>query len=226
VVWVNIRVEATVELAQAVSASELQAIETELRQQIIGYLDGLAAGESVREAKVRNLLASHEKAREVYAPAGSGGWLLSASVGGESAADTAKRRLSNGDVVVGAAERGRVAHGGAEPVVLRLEPPRPALSVDVQVQLSAAVADAEEKVRKALREYLGNLGVQAATSLTYTGLVAALPQELKNVLRSAQFTATHSRNGQVATLSRDGDLTAVEAREQLSLRAILVMGQP
>ncbi|HVE82130.1 MAG TPA: baseplate J/gp47 family protein [Myxococcales bacterium] len=221
VTWVDIRVEATVELAEVVSASEQQAIQEDLRQEVASYLDGLKAGEHVREAKVRNMLTSHEKVRDVYPAAGSGAWILSASVGGEQPADTAKRRLGNGDVVVGTGERGRLARGGPDPILLKLEPPRPAVYVDAQIQLGTAVADAELKIRVALREYLGNL---STGSLTFTGLVDALPQELKNALRSAQFTATHVRNGQVAVLSRPEDRTAVEAREQLQLRAILAVG--
>ena len=224
VVWVSIRVEATVELDEAVPASEQQAIEADLRRLVTEYLEGLGAGENVREAKVQNLLASHEKVREVYPPAGGGGWLLSASVGGELPADTAKRRLGNGDVLVGAVERARLARGGREPIVLRLEPPRPAVYVDAQIQITAAVPGAEESLRSALRLYLGNLGTQGAASLTYAGLVGALPLDVKNALLSAQFTATHVNNGQVVVLSRDGDLTALAAREQLQLRAVLVMG--
>ena len=118
----------------------------------------------------------------------------------------------------------RLARGGPEPIVLRLEPPQPAVHVDVQIQLSSAVADAETKVRLPLSHYLDGLRDQA-TTLTYSGLVGTLPQELKKVLRSAQFTATHVSNGQVVVLSREGDLTAITAREQPQVRTIVVMGQ-
>lgn len=235
VTWVYIHVTATLELDKDYGEAERRAVEAEVREAISRYIEGLEVNESVREAKVRNILAAHEKVLDVYPkpkPGGDEGLLLRAFVekppatpGGAVTLDeqTQWRRLRNGDVQVGAAERASVDRERRlhEPFSLTLEGPSPRIFVDVELQLRQAVGELESKVRLAMREALAQSQQAAGEQpLSYDDWVAKLPVDVRNAAASIRFLVLHTRDGRAAELGTAGAKEAMEARERLELRNV------
>jgi len=245
VTWVWVQVEASLELDQERNEAERRTIESELQAQLTQYLSGLKAGESVRESKVRNLLASHDNVRDVHArrtAAGTTGSLLRAFVEnpatGELEEQTHRRLLRNGDLQVGTTERAGVElrKRQPEPFLLKLEPPGPKvrLRAELQLRTSAPAAptapQAEAKLDQALRAHLARLEqefVEQGTPrvLAYAGLSASVEQEIApEAITSLRFSVVHERDGRVLELVKAGDEETLEARERLELGRVLVPG--
>jgi uncharacterized phage protein gp47/JayE len=224
-VWVA--VTATLELDKPYAGPERQAVEESLRQSLRAYVESLGVNENVREGKVSNVLAGHPKVLAVYP--GAGGRLLRAYVEtGVTVKDvTGERRTPQGDVLVHAGERAGIDRlAGVEPYALVLEPPSPQVLIDVELQLTSAVAGAEELLRasSSMREYLASLVRPEGASYNFNALVAALPLELRNALASARFTAVHERDGRVVQLDDAMDSDTLLGRERPKLRNVAVLG--
>jgi hypothetical protein len=227
VTWVYVQVTATLELDKDYPEAERRAIEVELGDTLTRYLQGLDASESVREAKVRNILASHDKVLDVYPkPGAEDGALLRAyveKVPGRLEEETKSRRQRNGDVQVGAAERATVDRERRlhEPFVLKLEPPAPRILVDVELQLRRDVLDAENAVREALREALAQAEAAVGPkALSYDAWEAKLPANVRDAVASLRFLVLHTRDGRTVELGTAGASDAREARERMELRNI------
>lgn len=227
VTWVYVQVTATLELDKDYPEAERRAVEVELRDTLARYLQGLDASESVREAKVRNILASHDKVLDVYPkPGAEDGALLRAYVEktpGKLEEQTKSRRQRNGDVQVGAAERATVDRERRlhEPFVLKLEPPAPRILVDVELQLRRDVLDAENAVREALREALAQAEEAVGPrALSYDAWEAKLPANVRDAVASLRFLVLHTRDGRTVELGGAGARDGREARERLELRNV------
>lgn len=231
VTWVYVQVTATLELDRDYPEAELRAIEMELGDTLARYLQGLEAGENAREAKVRNVLASQDRVLDVSpGPGAEDGALLRAYMEkspGRLEEQTKARRLRNGDVQVGAAERATVDRERRlhEPFVLKLEPPAPRILVDVEAQLRRDVLDAENAMREALREALAQSEAivepeARKRALSYDAWEARLPANVREALASLRFLVLHTRDGRTVELGTAGATDGREARERLELRTL------
>ncbi len=231
VTWVWLRVEATLVLQQDFPEAERRAIEKDIQQSLARYIEGLNASEPVRAGKIRNLLASHDKVSDVFPKPTEGqeDTLLQAFVEdlpGTLRDETARRRLRNGDVQVGAGERAgldreRRLH---EPFALKLEAPAPRVLMDVELQVRTPVEEAE--VRAALRAPLDAMAEKANQDpLRFEALLEALQGRLgPAALTSARFLLLHTRDGRAVELVSAGDQDVLDPREVLELRQVLGAG--
>lgn len=239
VTWVYVKVTATLELDRDYAEADRRAVEKELQESIARYIDGLGVNESVRETKIRNILAGHEKVLDVYPkpnpepkPGEDEGLLLRAFVEKETVPGTLDeqtqwRRLRSGDVQVGAGERARLDREGRvlETFVLTLEPPRPRVFIDVELQLRQTVSELETKVRLAMNEAISRAQKVAGTEpLSYDAWVALLPTEVRDAATSIRFLVLHTRDGRAMELGSAGAKEAMEARERLELRNVTLLG--
>lgn len=234
VTWIWLRVEATVVLNEDYAETERQAIARDIQQLLVRYIESLGASENVRAAKIRNILASHDKVSDVFPKPSNTeeDTLLRAYVEtlpGKLEDQTARRRLRNGDVQVGAGERAgldqeRRLH---EPFALKLEPPAPRVFMDVELQLRASTPPVTEAdVRAGLRAPLDAMAEQSNRDpLKYDALLSALQGHLPpNVVTSARFLLLHTRDGRAVELVRAGDQEVLDPREVLELRQVLGAG--
>ncbi|WP_224241989.1 baseplate J/gp47 family protein [Hyalangium gracile] len=231
VTWIWLRVEATVVLNQDYPEAERQAIARDIQQGLARYIEGLGASENVRAAKIRNILASNDKVSDVFPKPTSTqeDTLLRAYVEtlpGKLEDQTARRRLRNGDVQVGAGERAGLDRDRRlhEPFALKLEPPAPRVFMDVELQVRQAVTEAE--VRAALRAPLDDMAEQANRDpLKFDTLLTALQGRLgPTTVTSARFLLLHARDGRAVELVRAGDQDVLDPREVLELRQVLGAG--
>ncbi len=241
VTWIWVQVDATLELDRDYPEAERQAVAAELQAQLAQYIRGLNPNENVREAKVRNLLASHDKVLNVYTRPVSDGatsgllrTFVKDPVTGTLKEETHRRLLRNGDIQISAAERAGVdvERRLHEPFLLKLEPPSPRVQLRVELQLRQPVEEAEAKLERRMREHLSVLEKESqqkqpdgAKVLKYEELSEPVRETIPSeAITHLRFTVVHERNGRVVDLTRPGDTEAAEARERLEVGRILVLG--
>lgn len=243
-VW--IRVRATLQLENDLDAQDLAALRGELERSIEGYFAGLAANETVRWNKIRNLLTTNPEIAEVSQPSGPAPapgaarpplWPLEAvhKLSGlpQRTTDTDAPRLLGSEsapvgVFVGNDERARLFA-----IELELLPPVLTVWIDIAIVLASGVSrsnELDEALRDAFTRVFPSEPLVNPVSVTWNELseriAGALPNPALVELGSLRLVILHDRDGRVVTVANDpnaSELAIFAIREQIELRTLTLI---
>lgn len=221
--WVRLCVTATLVLDRVYSPGEREKIRKELEGAVGKYVQSLGIGESVREAKVRNALAGHERVRNLDSAR------ILTAYGTAAGGQGDPQREIGPDILIVVGERATVAPLDAAhpPFKLSLQDPSPLVYVDVSIQLKATppaavnaiTAITADQYREALAPSIERA---AKGSLAYDVLINVLSQPLSAAASSIRFTVTHTADGRVVELNAIGNVEPLAPLEHPKLRDVTV----
>lgn len=222
-VWLRLR--ARVRLEQAESPQARAALGAALESMVREHVASLGVGQSVRWAKLRNLIAGHPQVAEVELVEGEFP-LVPVSASGAVLPEATDRLSGTSDdpdsVFIDATERARVAPNGIELTLLDPEPP---VWVDAEVAYDPEAVESEEAARTDFRQALGGwlptTGLTVSTSYTHEQLRLVLQSVVGLDLGTLRFRVLYSSDGRVVTLDENDPLGSDRAEFRVGERIVL-----
>ncbi|WP_255991716.1 baseplate J/gp47 family protein [Chitinolyticbacter albus] len=209
---VYIQVTATLETGGERSERERKAIEAQLTQQLADYIGQLAIGDTVREAKIRAILTSHDAVLGVEDTPGLA-MLTPYTVQADDilASQASRFVVGKGDIAPG--RTGRVALDLERlPLRLSLEPSvvNARLTLQLTVTQDANRMGIENELKQKVQSLNEAILEHRAASLSSGELVEVLKKNQPEFVQWVRATVIHDRDGRAVELG-DGNLPALEA---------------